>query len=98
MATDAEHRMTVAMHQVKKASDDKIKTLRAKRAKVFCPHRDTLDVGPEATRKQILARRSELSLECRVLIQSAPTAELKQLAQDKLGQIEAAAQALVHNL
>ena len=90
--------MTVASRQVKNATDDKLKTLRAERAKVFCPHRDTLGVGPEASRKQMLARGSTLSLECRLMIQSAQTTELKQRARDKLRRVEAAARALVAKL
>ena len=98
MAADAERRLKAASAKIKKATEDKSKALRAKRAKVSCPHRDTLGVGPEASRRQILARGSTLSLECRSMIQSAQTAELKQLARDKLGRVQAAARALVAKL
>ena len=98
MAADAGRRMKAASANIKKATEDNLKALRAKRVKTSCPHRDTLGVGPEASQQQILARRRALSLECRLMIQSAQTAELKQLARDKLGRIEAAARALVAKL
>ena len=98
MAADAGRRMKAASANIKKATEDKLKALRAKRTKVSCPHRDTLGVRPEASRQQILARGNTLSLECRLMIQSAQTAKLKQLARDKLRRVQAAACALAAKL